>query len=215
MTEPCVPVSLSRREARKQDRRDMIVSVAQRYFLEHGYAATTMSGIAAALGGSKGTLWTYFRSKEELFAAALADKADRYRAELSQLLDPSVPLPSALERACMSLFKQITSPEVIAIHRLVIAEGSRFPQLAKMFFDLAPKNTKALMAGFIGDAMVRGALRQANPAEAAHALTALLMAGSHKQLLMGGIDRVDPEHAEAEVRFAVDLFLRAYAPVAE
>lgn len=193
----------------------MIVAVAQRYFLEHGYAATTMSGIAAALGGSKGTLWTYFRSKEELFAAALAGKAAQYQAELSQLLDPSIPLPIALERACLSLFDQITSPEVIAIHRLIIAEGCRFPQLAKMFFDLAPKNTKTLMAEFIGDAMARGALREANPQEAAHALTALLMAGSHKQLLMGGIDEVGPQTAQAEVRFAVDLFLRAYAPVAD
>lgn len=193
----------------------MIVAVAQRYFLEHGYAATTMSEIAATLGGSKGTLWTYFRCKEELFAAALADKADQYRAELSQLLDPSIPLPIALERACMSLFKQITSPEVIAVHRLIIAEGGRFPQLAKMFFDLAPKNTRAVMAEFIGDAMARGALRKANAEKAAHALTALLMAGSHKQLLMGGIDQVDPEQAEVEVRFAVDLFLRAYAPAGD
>lgn len=171
-----------------------------------------MSGIAAALGGSKGTLWTYFRCKEDLFAAALADKADRYRAELAQLLDPSIPLQIALERACTSLFNKIISPEVIAIHRLIIAESSRFPQLARMFFDLAPKNTKALLAAFIGDAMTRGDLRQADPDSAAQALTGLLMAGSHKQLLMGGIDEVDPETAQAEVRFAVDLFLRAYAP---
>ncbi|MFY9352312.1 MAG: TetR/AcrR family transcriptional regulator [Sphingobium sp.] len=190
----------------------MIVAVAQRYFLEHGYAATTMSGIAAALGGSKGTLWTYFRSKEELFAAALADQAHRYQAELSQLLDPSIPVQTALERACASLFKKITSPEAIAVNRLIIAEGARFPQIARMFFDLAPKNTRALLATFIGDAMARGSLRKADPSEAAQALTALLMGGIHKQLLLGGIDDVDQNVARAEVHCAVDLFLRAYAP---
>jgi hypothetical protein len=49
----------SRREARRLSRREAILEVAERSFLEQGYAATTMSAIAAELGGSKGTLWSY------------------------------------------------------------------------------------------------------------------------------------------------------------
>ncbi|WP_156106301.1 TetR/AcrR family transcriptional regulator, partial [Sphingobium sp. ba1] len=78
----------SRREARRLDRRDTILTVAKAYFLEHGYAGTTMSGIAAALGGSKGTLWNHFPSKEDLFSAVLDRVATAYRAQLSQILDP-------------------------------------------------------------------------------------------------------------------------------
>ena len=50
-------------------RRELILDVAQDVFLEEGFAAASMSTIAARLGGSKGTLYNYFRSKDELFAA--------------------------------------------------------------------------------------------------------------------------------------------------
>ena len=45
----------SRREARRLTRREAILDVAQASFMEYGYAGTTMSAIAAMLGGSKGT----------------------------------------------------------------------------------------------------------------------------------------------------------------
>ena len=60
-----------KREARKEERRLAILDVAKRSFLESGYSATSMSAISVELGGSKGTLWNYFPSKEELFAAVL------------------------------------------------------------------------------------------------------------------------------------------------
>ena len=95
-----MPLSCSRREARKRDRQEMILQVAQRYFLDHGYAGTTMSGIAATLGGSKGTLWNHFPSKEALFAAVLDRVAQAYRARLSQILDAEGDLEAVLLRAC-------------------------------------------------------------------------------------------------------------------
>ena len=81
-------VGLSRREARRNDRREAILAVAYASFLEHGYAATTMSGIAAKIGGSKATLWSYFPSKEALFEAVLDQATAAYRLQLSSLLDP-------------------------------------------------------------------------------------------------------------------------------
>jgi TetR/AcrR family transcriptional repressor of mexJK operon len=54
---------------RRDKRREAILDVARSVFSEEGYAATSMSSIAARLGGSKGTLYNYFKSKEELFGA--------------------------------------------------------------------------------------------------------------------------------------------------
>src|SRR4026208_346391 len=76
MTESTEAPCLSRREARRRDRRGAIIGVARRSFLNNGYAATTMSSIAAELGGSKGTLWSYFPGKEELFAAVLRETTE-------------------------------------------------------------------------------------------------------------------------------------------
>ena len=206
------PSSGSRREARKRDRQEMILEVAQRYFLDHGYAGATMSGIAATLGGSKGTLWNHFPSKDALFAAALDRAARAYRARLSQILDPEAGLDEVLLSACISLVEKVTSGEAIALQRLVVSEGGRFPELSRIFFELAPRNTRALLAEFLEGAMQRGALRTADPLDAARALTALCMAGLHHQLLMGQIDHAEPEDIERDAAFAVDLFLRAYAP---
>ena len=50
-------------------RREAILDVAQDVFLEEGFAAGSMSTIAGRLGGSKGTLYNYFRNKDELFEA--------------------------------------------------------------------------------------------------------------------------------------------------
>src|SRR3546814_3412867 len=69
---------------RKTQRRASILEVARRSFFEKGYAATTMSGIAATLGGSKSTLWRYFSSKEELFAAVLDDATAEFKRELGE-----------------------------------------------------------------------------------------------------------------------------------
>ena len=73
---------ISKREANRMERRRAIVAIARDHFFEHGYAGTSMSAIAAALGGSKGTLWSYFRSKEELFAAVVDDTATSVRSQL-------------------------------------------------------------------------------------------------------------------------------------
>ncbi|MEO6377128.1 MAG: helix-turn-helix domain-containing protein, partial [Caulobacteraceae bacterium] len=54
-------------------RRQAILNVACEAFLAEGYAAVSMSAIAATLGGSKATLYAYFRSKAELFAAVMED----------------------------------------------------------------------------------------------------------------------------------------------
>ncbi|WP_088183386.1 TetR/AcrR family transcriptional regulator [Sphingobium sp. Z007] len=212
MTSSDAPVIPSRREARRQDRRDAILTVAQVYFLEHGFADTTMSGIAAKLGGSKGTLWNYFPSKEALFAAVVERAAKAYQAQLSQLLDPQGALEPTLQSACRSLIQKVTSPDASALHRLIVAQGRRFPELSQIFFDLAPQNTRLLLADFLHGAMMRGQLRSADPIDAARALMSLSMSGCHQQMLIGRIDRPAPNEIAADAAFAVDLFLRAYAP---
>jgi TetR/AcrR family transcriptional regulator, mexJK operon transcriptional repressor len=202
----------SRREARRLDRRDAILTVAETYFLEHGYAGTTMSGIAAALGGSKGTLWNHFPSKEALFSAVIDRVATAYRAQLSQILNPCGVLEPTLIRACESLLDRVCSAEAIALHRLIHAESARLPELSRIFFELAPRHTRALLAGFIQNAMDRGQLRQADAADAARMLLALIMAGTHQQLMIGQITEPVPAQIQADVSLGVDLFLRAYAP---
>lgn len=202
----------SRRETRREERRKAILDVAARSFLEKGYAGTTMSAIAATLGGSKGTLWSYFSSKEALFAAVIDDKTLAFRERLQQLLDSCGDLRATLERCCMGLLEKVVSDEAVALYRLVVAESVRFPEMGAVFFDRAPGQVHMLLGEFLGQAMDRGLLRRDDPIVAARALHISCLGGCHQRLLFGLIDHVTPDMIADDARRAVNLFLRAYQP---
>lgn len=203
----------SRRETNRHLRREAILDVAQRSFLHHGYAGTTMSGIAAELGGSKGTLWSYFRSKEELFTAVVERATNEFREPLKLLLNLADGVELALTRFCAQHVTKVTSLEGIALHRLVAGETSRFPELGGIFYDRAPHQTHVMLAEFIAKAQESGRLSDAiEPLRAAQQLTWLCMCSHYQMLLAGAIDHVTAEEIAADVKAGVTTFLRAYGP---
>jgi len=211
MTTAAAP-SASRREKRRQTRRDAIVQVAAQYFLDHGYAGTTMSGIAGALGGSKGTLWSYFPSKEELFVAVLDRLTEDFRAQLSLILNPQHDLETALARFCCKFMAKVTSPEGIELYRLVVSEAVRFPEIGRIFYDRGPKVTQEQLAGFLADAMERDLLRRDEPLQAARNLIGLCLAGLRQNLLIGLTEVLTPAEIDDEIDRAMTMFMRAYRP---
>lgn len=209
-TDCCPP--LSRREARREERREAILDVAARYFREHGYAATTMSGIAAALGGSKGTLWNYYASKELLFSDVVERATREFRTQLSLTLVPAEGARVALGKFCLRYLERLTHPEGISLHRLVMGEVARFPEIGRIFYERAPLGLHRLLAGFLDSAMERGELRRADPFDAAQYLTALCLARSHVKILTGMSPVLNHAQAKADAEAALEVFLRAYAP---
>jgi AcrR family transcriptional regulator len=199
----------SRRELRRQDRRQQILKAARASFMEHGYAATSMSAIAADLGGSKTTLWSYFPSKEELFGAVLEEEIGRFRAELLAMLDLSGSVGETLRRFCRALLGKISAPDSIRLHRIIAAEAGRFPELGRIFYERAPRHTQEKLAAFLGEAMKRGELRRADPILAAQQLLALLQARLYTFRLWNIAVATDPD---GDVEVAVDTFVRAYRP---
>lgn len=190
----------------------MIVRVAAQYFLENGYAATTMSGIAATLGGSKGTLWSYFPSKEELFVAVLDKLTGDFRGQLSLILDPSQDLEVVLRRFCQGFLAKVTSSEGHALYRLIIAEAVRFPEIGHLFDERGPKPIQVELTEFLAGAMERGLLRKDDPVVAAKQLIGLSVSGARQRMLLGLLDQVARTEIEKDIDQALDLFLRAYAP---
>lgn len=209
MDNPC-PSALPKREIRRQDRRQAILTVASRSFLEKGYAGTTMSAIAAELGGSKGTLWSYFPCKDELFGAVLDHETSAFRESLSELLDPSGELQATLRQFSLKLMAKLTSPLAIELHRLVVAECGRFPEVGRIFFDRAPRLTHELLARYLAEMMERGQLRTDDPLASARLLINMCMSGSHQKMLLGLYSEVPEGAVEENVDRAVEVFLRAY-----
>lgn len=192
------------------DRRDAIVEVAHACFVAEGYGATSMSTIAARIGGSKSTLYNYFRSKEELFDAAVRSSCDRLHATLA-----AVPAVGALRERLVTmaeiLVNHMLSPEALAIHRMVIGEGERFPELARLFYEAGPRRGIARAAELLKALMDGGALHRIDPMLAAHQFKDLALSGLHSLRLLNVIDDPTPAEKRAWAEIAVDTFLRAYA----
>src|SRR5690349_6442190 len=104
----------------RDERRDHILDVARECFLRDGYAGCSMSTIAARLGGSKGTLYNYFRSKEELFEAFVRRACTRFAEALSEAPSAGVDLRERLIHIARAFQTHLLSPDAIATQRLVV-----------------------------------------------------------------------------------------------
>ncbi|MFM7027273.1 MAG: TetR/AcrR family transcriptional regulator [Chakrabartia sp.] len=197
---------------RRDQRRQLIVGVARQAFFRTGYGGTTMSAIAASLGGSKTTLWTYFRNKEDLFSAVVDDLIDLYGAALRMPLPEDGDLHDVLTELGVILMETIFQPDIVALHRLVAGEADRFPELGRLLYDVGPKRGHERIGGWIAVQMARGLLRSGDPLMAAQHFGALCQSGRFQGHLIGALPAPDATTRRAEVDLAVEAFLRAYAP---
>lgn len=204
-------VPQGRREARKADRRRAILEVAERSFRERGFADTSMSTIAAELGGSKTTLWTYFPSKDELFAAVVDSKIETFEAKLNDALIPAGGPAAALARFGIIFLGKIMDPHSVALHRLIVAETERFPQIGEAFAVRGPDRVRQRLCRYMEDEMNAGRLRKGDPLIAARQFLGLCQSGCYLDRLWRPTRPV-PATLEADVGHAVDTFMRAWGP---
>lgn len=204
---------LSKREERRDERRDGILDVGRDCFLVDGYAATSMSSIAARLGGSKGTLYNYFKSKEELFEAVMQRQCGALAETLFDVTDDGEAPRERLEHFASAFLKLLLTPESLGMHRVVVGESGRFPELGRMFYDMGPKVILTKIANYLSDLMDQGVMRRADPLVAAQQFKDLTISGVLQPRTWGVIsgDMTDAE-VEDQVNNAVDTFLRAYRP---
>lgn len=199
-------------QIRRDGRREGILDVARDCFLAEGYAATSMSTIAARLGGSKGTLYNYFRSKEELFAAVMERQCGELAETLFDVRATTGGMESRLKHFARNFLLRLMDPQSLALQRLVMGEGGRFPEIGRVFYESGPKLVMARMAEFIRADMDAGRLRRADPMTAAQQLKDLAISGVYWPRLWGVLPDFSNDDAEAQADRAVDTFLRAYAP---
>lgn len=196
---------------RKDQRRHHIVATARAVFLRNGYGGTTMSEIAASLGGSKTTLWSYFRNKQDLFTAVIDDMVDQYGEALRMPLAEDGDARVILMQLGLSLLETLFQPDIVALHRMMVGEAERFPELGCLLYERGPKRGQDHVGQWLSVQMARGKMRQADPAIAAQHFQGLCQSGSFQRHLLGAQAHLSKGDKADEVRLAVEAFLRAYA----
>lgn len=111
--------------------RQRILEAATELFLAEGYGSTTIEAVAASAGISKRTFYHRFNDKPALFAAVVHSIIEQIRPPADVPLIEGTSLRDILRRLAGMMLRAALSPQAIALHRLVMAESARFPELAR------------------------------------------------------------------------------------
>jgi len=193
----------------RDERRETILKIAHAAFLEDGYAATSMSSIAAKVGGSKATLYNYFSSKEELFSAVIEERCRDFQEMLYDADLENQDFRKALTFLGTEAVRWMLRDDSIATYRLITAESGRFPELGRAFYLAGPQKGKEMLAEFFGRAAEKGHLKPGYMTGlAVHFMT--LCKGELQHRKLWNIDTPTDKDIETTVATAVNVFLAAY-----
>jgi len=188
-------------------RRQAILDAALAVFNEVGYERASMAQISARVGGSKATLYSYFPSKEDLFAEAMITAVEEQGQALLDLLDPGDPdVAKVLTRFGTAFLAFTTGAQDLCITRTAIAEGGKNALGAKLY-ELGPRRGWTAITDYFATIMANGILPNGDPRMATIHLNGMLATGVTYPMLFGAEPDLDPETAVAG---AVAAFLRAY-----
>lgn len=194
-------------------RREHILAVAAQAFSEDGYGATSMSTIAARLGGSKATLYKYFPSKEALFEAVIEQRCASVVTPLQQIAAADGDdLEALLVDFGLQFMTALFLPDALDLHRIVHAESRRFPEIAEMFMRSGPQLVFTALTETFRRFAARGQIACEEPRLAAGQFIGMVKADSHMRAAIGLEPPLDPAMIEREVRHAARVFLRGLAP---
>lgn len=207
MAETCDTLPRRDRDAR----REAILDAAADIFLEEGFAAASMSAIAARVGGSKGTLYNYFKSKEALFEAHVQRHCAWQQEAMFALLAPDAEIGETLRQFGRSFLTSVFSDFSLRNFRLVIAEAERAPEIGRSFYQAGPAAGADRLAAHLAEKARQGQLTLSDPVAAAHQFIGLCQNRLLKARLCNAAPDPEPAEIEAEVAGAVATFLAAFA----
>ena len=130
--------------------RQRILEVATELFLAEGYGSTTIEAVAARAGISKRTFYHRFDDKSALFAAVVHEIIEQVRPPAGVPLIEGATLRDVLRRLAGMIVHAALSPKAIALHRLVMAESARFPELVRaVHADGSAREATTLIGGLL------------------------------------------------------------------
>ena len=165
-----------KRERRKEARPGELLEAALDLFVEKGYAATRVEEVAARAGVSKGTLFLYFPSKEDLFKAVVRESIVGRFAEWSTQMDEFAGSTGEMLRACyQAWWERIGSTRASGITKLMLCEAGNFPEIAQFYQREVIEPAQQLIHRVLARGMATGEFRVVDPVYAVHAIIAPLM----------------------------------------
>jgi AcrR family transcriptional regulator len=198
--------------AERSDKERAVLQAAATIFLEHGFSAATTDMIQRAAGVSKATMYAHFPNKEALFVAAIEHECASMAATLQALRVSPGDISGMLTGLGMSCLDLILSPTALALHRVVMAEAPRFPEMGRRFYLAGYKAVISKLAKRLNEAAKAGEINvQSVGIEAAATLFfSMVRAQAQMECLTHPDTRPSAAQKEHWVQIAITTFLDAF-----
>ena len=196
---------LSRREQQKEEKNKALIDAALAVFSRVGFAAAKMDDVAREAGVSKGTVYLYFDSKEQLFEEMVKANMAPLMTEITEnLTRPSISASERLKSHMKFFYTKILNTNRRQIMRLIMAEGPNFPHLAEFYHANVLSRGQAVIKTIIQQGIDDGEFRDRQ----GHGLVQNIVAGA----LVAGIwklvfDPFQPLDLDAYFDTHVDIIL--------
>ena len=205
MTNKSPAVKKPRNVRRKNERPGEILGAALEVFSINGYAGTRLDDVAKRAGISKGTIYLYFNSKEALFHEMVRHWILPQLEKIEQIgKQPAGSAEDILRAQLKVIYEDVVSTNASCIPKLIISEGTRFPELAGFYYQEIIIRAHESMHEIVKRGVVSGEFRTSALKWQLHAiLSPALTAAIWKTVF----DRFSPLDLKAYFQTHVDLLL--------
>ena len=166
-------------QRRAEDRPKEICAAALEVFAEKGFAAARLEEIARRAGVSKGTLYLYFKDKEDLFRAVVRDAIAPNVAAIAETISAmEAPFADIVRMFLAGFAEREARLPLGAVAKMVIGESRNFPELARVWHDEVASKAIGALAAFVQRAQERGEVRAGDPRLYAFSLMGPMVLGA-------------------------------------
>lgn len=176
---------LLHRRRRKEARPQELLAAALELFVEKGFAATRIEEVAQRAGVSKGTLYLYYPSKEELLKAVISHTLSERIAEgAAQAALHAGSASDLLRGILVEWWGQLYASPASGVFKLVITEVRNFPEIGEFYARHVIEPAHQLISGILQRGITRGEFRAVDIDHAVHSLVLpLVMICLHRHSL--------------------------------
>ncbi|MDZ4866515.1 MAG: TetR/AcrR family transcriptional regulator [Alphaproteobacteria bacterium] len=197
-----------RQKRRKEERPDEILAAALTVFSKDGFAAARLDEIADRAGCTKGTIYVYFDSKEDLFKAVVRKLlVPQFRKVDHVLRDESLDTATRIKLFVRGAYREIVDgTSHTAMMRLLIADGPKFPELVEFYHAEIGRVGYELMQKTLEQGVARGEIRPIATDLVPEVIFGPIIAATVRRLLRG--DLVRPVDIAQLIEVHLDILLR-------
>lgn len=183
-------------------------------FLSCGYEGVSVEGLIRRVGGSRRNVWGLYGGKAGLFEATVSELCQEISAELENLPMEGATVQEGLLLYGRCLLQRVLQPRMLAMHRLMVSEGHRFPAQARSLCSTGRDKAAASLGRWMAGHQARGQLRAGlDTLQLARLYLHLVVSEPQLRALIGQLPPgSNDEGISRHVAAVVDLFLRGAAP---